>query len=50
MHESVLWLSSQGKADKCKEILMEISDVNGKKLSANFFDKFEVRFILVDIK
>ncbi len=22
MHESVLWLSSQGKVDKCKEILV----------------------------
>ena len=42
MHESVLWLSTKGKADKCKEILLDIADVNGKQLPPNFFDKFEV--------
>jgi len=41
LHESVLWLSTQGEVDKCKEILLSIAKTNGKMLSPTFFDRFE---------
>ena len=46
VHESVRWLAERGESKKCVKILKKIAKTNGKEVTQEVYDSYEVCYVM----